>query len=75
MESNRNNSPNNGPNKPGDNKSPKNNIWITLMIAVAVVFVISGIYNMISNSSSSGCTGASPINTPKDSAMAFPPFP
>ena len=50
MESNRNNSPNNGPNKPGDNKSPKNNIWITLMIAVAVVFVISGIYNMISNS-------------------------
>ena len=50
MDQNRNDSPNNGPNKPGDNKNPRGNIWITLLIAVAAVFVISSIYNAVNNS-------------------------
>ena len=44
MDMNRKDPPQNGPNKGGDNKTPKNNIWITLLIAVAAVFVISSIY-------------------------------
>ena len=47
MDPNRNDSPNNGPKKPEDNKNPKNNIWIKLLIAVAAVFVISSIYSGI----------------------------
>ena len=40
---------NNEPQKPGDNK-PGGNRWVTLLIAVAIVLVISGIGNMIHNS-------------------------
>ena len=50
MEPNHNDSGNNGPNRNGDNKNPKNNRWITLLIAVAAVFVISSLYNMINDS-------------------------
>ena len=50
MDPNRGDSPINGPNKPGGNKNPKGNLWVTLLIAVAAVFVISSIYNMINNS-------------------------
>ena len=47
MEPNRNNPQN---NKPGDNKRPKLNIWVTLLIAVAIVMLISTVYHAISNS-------------------------
>ena len=47
MEPNRNNPQN---NKPGDNKRPKLNIWVTLLIAVAIVMLISTIYHAVSNS-------------------------
>ena len=50
MDQNRKDSGNNGPKKDGDNKNPKNNLWIKLMIAVAAVFIISGIYNAINKS-------------------------
>ena len=50
MDRNRNDSPNNGPKKPGDNKNPKNNIWVTLLIAVAAVLIISSVYNLINDS-------------------------
>ena len=50
MEPNRNDSHQNGPRKPDDNKNPKNNLWVKLMIAVAAVFIISSIYNMINAS-------------------------
>ena len=50
MDPNRNDSGNNGPKKPEDNKNPKNSIWVKLLIAVAAVFVISSIYNMINAS-------------------------
>ena len=50
MDPNRNDSGNNGPKKPDDNKNPKNGLWIKLMIAVAAVFIISSIYNMINAS-------------------------
>ena len=50
MDQNRKTDGNNGPNRGGDNKSPKNNIWLTLLIAVAAVFIISSIYNMINAS-------------------------
>ena len=50
MDMNRKDPPQNGPNKGGDNKTPKNNIWITLLIAVAAVFVISSIYSAINKS-------------------------
>ncbi len=46
MEPNRNDSQG---NKPDDNKR-KPNIWITLLIAVAIVLVISTVYNAIANS-------------------------
>ena len=50
MDPNRNDSGNNGPKKPDDNKNPKNSLWVKLMIAVAAVFIISSIYNMINAS-------------------------
>ena len=50
MEPNRKDSGNNGPKKPNDNKNPKNSLWVKLMIAVAAVFLISTIYNMINAS-------------------------
>ena len=50
MDQNRKDSGNNGPKKDGDNKNPKNNLWIKLMIAVAAVFVITGVYNAINKS-------------------------
>ncbi len=50
MDPNRKDSGNNGPNNPKDNKNPRNNIWITLLIAVAAVFVISSVYNMVDKS-------------------------
>ena len=37
-------------NNPGDGKRPKLNIWVTLLIAVAIVLVISTVYNAIVNS-------------------------
>ena len=37
-------------NNPGDGKKPKLNIWVTLLIAVAIVLVISMVYNAIVNS-------------------------
>ena len=47
MEPNRNDNKN--PRKDGD-KEPKGGLWIKLMIAVAAVFLISSIYNMVSES-------------------------
>ena len=47
MDPNRNERGNNGPKKPEDNKNPKNGLWVKLMIAVAAVFIISSIYNML----------------------------
>ncbi len=47
MEPNPNDSHN---NKPGDSKRPKPSIWVTLLIAVAIVLVISAVYNAIANS-------------------------
>ena len=35
---------------PGDGKKPKLNIWVTILIAVAIVLVISTVYNAIVNS-------------------------
>ena len=49
MDPNRKDSGNNGPKKDGD-KEPKGGLWLKLMIAVAAVFMISSIYNMISES-------------------------
>ena len=49
MDPNRKDSGNNGPKKDGD-KEPKGGLWVKLMIAVAAVFMISSIYNMISES-------------------------
>ena len=37
-------------NSSGDGKKPKLNIWVTLLIAVAIVLVISTVYNAIVNS-------------------------
>jgi len=43
---------NNQPNKPprDDDKKPKGSIWMPLIISLAIVLVISGIYNMVSKS-------------------------
>ena len=50
MDPNRKTDGNNGPKKPDDNKNPKNSIWVKLLIAVAAVFIISSIYNMVNAS-------------------------
>ena len=50
MDPNRNDSGNNGPKRGGDDKNPKNNLWVKLLIAVAAVFAISSIYTAINNS-------------------------
>ena len=49
MEPNHNDSPNKKPTPPGDGKRPKN-IWIPLVITIAIVLIISWVYNAISNS-------------------------
>ena len=41
------NNPQNGGNKPGNEKRSKSSIWVTLIIAVAIVLVISVVYNAI----------------------------
>ncbi|MBQ6839144.1 MAG: ATP-dependent zinc metalloprotease FtsH [Oscillospiraceae bacterium] len=43
---------NNQPNKPpqDNDKKPKGSIWLPLIISLAIVLVISGIYNMVSRS-------------------------
>ena len=50
MDPNRNDHGNNGPKKPGEDKNPKNGIWVKLLIAVAAVFIISSVYNMVNAS-------------------------
>ena len=50
MDPNRKNGGNNDPKKNGGNKDPKGGLWVKLLIAVAAVFVISSVYNMINNS-------------------------
>ena len=50
MDPKRNERGNNDPKKNGDNKNPKNNLWIKLMIAVAAVILISTVYNLINDS-------------------------
>ena len=51
MDQNRNNPSQRGPNKPGgDQPKSGGNRWVTLLIAVAIVLGISGIYNAIRNS-------------------------
>ena len=42
---------NNDQNRPGgDGKRPKLNIWVTILITVAIVILISTIFNAVSNS-------------------------
>ena len=50
MDQNRNNPSRNGSGKPGDDKNPKRNIWLPLIIAVVVMIAIGSIYNMVSSS-------------------------
>jgi len=48
MDYKRNNDPRG--NNSGDNKRPRTNIWITLIITIAIILVISTIFNAISKS-------------------------
>jgi cell division protease FtsH len=50
MDPNRKMDGNNDPKRGGDDKNPKSNLWVKLMIAVAAVFAISSIYTAINNS-------------------------
>ena len=51
MDQNRNNPSQNGPNKPdGNGHKPNNNRWFSLLIAVAIVLAISGIFNAVRSS-------------------------
>jgi len=38
------------PQQPNNDKRPKSNLWITLIITVAIVLIISSVYNAVSNS-------------------------
>ena len=46
MDPNRNQKPNNS----GDEKRPKGNIWVTLVITVAIILLFSTIFNYVSRS-------------------------
>ena len=47
MEPNRNDNR----NKPGgDQPKPKGNLWVTLIVTVAIILIISGVYNMVRDS-------------------------
>ena len=48
MEPNRNNPPDN--NKPDGPKRPRGNLWVTILVTVLIVLIISGIFNMIRDS-------------------------
>ena len=51
MEPNRNDSPNNNPNRnPGNDKRPKNNKWVALLISLAVVLLFSWLFNAVQSS-------------------------
>ena len=51
MDQNRNNPSQNGPNKPnGNGQKPSNNRWVSLIIAVAIVLAVSGIFNAVRSS-------------------------
>ena len=50
MDPNRNDPPRKGPNKPGDDKNPKRNLWLPLILAVVAVIAIGTIYNAIRDS-------------------------
>ena len=50
MDPNRNDPSRGGPNKPGDDKNPKRNIWLPLIIAVVVMIALGSIYNMVNDS-------------------------
>ena len=47
MDQNKDNSRN---NKPGNDKKSKGNIWVSLIIAVAIVVLIGTLYNVIAGS-------------------------
>jgi len=50
MDPNRNDPPHNGPNRGGNDKNPKRNFWLPLIIAVVAVILIGTIYNSVSKS-------------------------
>ncbi len=51
MDPNRNDPPRNGPKRPGgDDQKPGNNRWVALLIAIAIVLAISGIFNAVRGS-------------------------
>ncbi len=39
-----------GPNRPGDDKKPKGNIWLALIVAVVVMLLVSWVYNLVNES-------------------------
>jgi flagellar basal body-associated protein FliL len=41
---------NNRPQQPGNEKRPKGNLWITLIVTVVIVLILSSVYNALSNS-------------------------
>ena len=41
---------NNRPQQPGNEKRPKSNLWITLIVTVVIVLILSSVYNALSNS-------------------------
>ena len=51
MDPNRNDSSPNGPKRPGgEDRKPGNNRWVSLLIAIAIVLAISGIFNAVKGS-------------------------
>ena len=51
MDPNRNDSSRNNPKRPGgDDRKPGNNRWVSLLIAIAIVLGISGIFNAVKGS-------------------------
>ncbi len=49
MEPNRNDSPNNK-NNPGEPKRPKGNIWVTIVITVAIIMLVTWLFNAVRGS-------------------------
>ncbi len=67
MDPNRNDTPN---SNPGEGKKPKGNLWVTLMVSVAIILILSSAYNMVRNSKYTEQTFSDFLQTMRDGQLA-----
>ena len=56
--------------KPGDSKKPKGNIWLTIIITVALILVVSAVFNYVRNSQYTKTTLSDFLDTKEENQLA-----